>query len=229
MKQKNDSIYKKKDLVDCLINLSPHPLRTLLRFVLSLLFIELILIALHLFSVTILGPAITKDGQVALFDLNEELTFASWFSSIQFLILSLIGLLLAWSRSDEKMRWLWIGCFVFFLFMSLDETSGIHEAFSGVMEKCFSFIPLSGSILWAIPYALVLSLILTMSFLCCLSHIPSIAGLILGSACWIGAVTVEIHHLPSNYALSIVIEEGLEMAGTTFLIYAYGYLLIKAR
>ncbi len=102
MKHKNNSIHKKKDLVDCLINLSPNPLKTLLRFVLFLLFIELILIALHLFAVTILGPAITKDGQAALFDLSEELTFAVWFSSMQLLILSLIGLLLAWSRSDEK-------------------------------------------------------------------------------------------------------------------------------
>ncbi len=87
MKHKNDSIYKKKDLVDCLINLSLNPLKTLLRFVMFLLFIELILIALHFFAVTILGPAITKDGQAALFDLNEELTLAVWFSSMQLLIL----------------------------------------------------------------------------------------------------------------------------------------------
>ena len=229
MKHKNDSIYKKEDLVDCLINLSHNPLKTLLRFVLFLFFVELILIALHFFAVTILGPAITKDGQAALFDLSEELTFAVWFSSMQLLILSLIGLLLAWSRSEEKIRWLWIGCFVVFLFMSLDETSGIHEAFSGIMAKYFSFVPLRGSIWWAIPYAVVLSLILAISFFCCLSHIPSIVGLILGSTCWVGAVIAEIHAISSNDALSIAIEEGLEMAGTTFLIYAYGYLLIKAR
>ncbi len=229
MKHKNDLIHKKKDLVDCLINLSPNPLKTLLRFVFFLLFIELILIALHLFAVTILGAASTKDGHVALFDLNDELTFAVWFSSMQLLILSLIGLLLAWSRSDEKIRWLWIGCFFFFLFMSLDETSGIHETFGGIMVKWFSFAPLSGSMWWAIPYAAVLSLILAMSFFCCLSHIPSIVGLILGSACWGGAVIMEIHVISFNVALSVAIEEGLEMAGATFLIYAYGYLLIKPR
>ncbi len=61
------------------------------------------------------------------------------------------------------------------------------------------------------------------------SHIPSIVGLCLGSACWVGTVIMEIHVISFNVAINIAIEEGLEMAGATFLIYAYGYLLIKAR
>ncbi len=156
--------------------------------------------------------------QLAFFDLDEEESFGTWFSTVSLLFASIILIYQARvlrSRDDAWHRWwLILGC-AFFL-LSIDEVAGIHEWMNTSTEN--------GT--WTYAGFAVLILV-GLSYLPFLWHYRGrtaalfiIAGIIFGG----GAVGVE-HFSGTDvnslqYNMLTALEEGMEMLGVILLIYA---------
>lgn len=156
--------------------------------------------------------------QLAVFDLDEEESFGTWFSSG---ILFVAGLLLLNQaralrpNGDSEHRW-WFVLGLAFVLLSVDEVVGMHELMNTLMEED----P------WTVVGFPVLAVV-------GLSYLPFlwryrgrtallfvVAGLIYGG----GAVGVE-HFTDAevnslHYNMWTALEEGMEMSGVIVLIYA---------
>ena len=156
--------------------------------------------------------------QLAIFDLDEEESFGTWFSSG---ILFVAGVLLLnqaralRANGEREHRW-WFVLGLAFVLLSVDEVVGMHELMNTLMEET----P------WTVVGFPVLALV-------GLSYLPFlwryrgrtallfvIAGVIYGG----GAVGVE-HFTDAevnslHYNMWTALEEGMEMYGVILLIYA---------
>ena len=156
--------------------------------------------------------------QLAIFDLDEEESFGTWFSSG---ILFVAGaLLLNQARAlrpkgESEHRW-WFVLGLAFVFLSMDEVVGMHELMNTLMEDTpwtvvgfpvLAFVGLSYlPFLWRYRGRTALLFI--------------VAGLMYGG----GAVGVE-HFTDAevnslHYNMWTALEEGMEMYGVIVLIYA---------
>ncbi len=198
------------------------------RALVASLIIIAILIAAHLCA-TLIGAtraAATQDGTIALFDLDDELTLAVWFSSGLFILVAIAAMTLAWFR-DYGASWErlgWRGVTLVMLFFSLDETSGIHETFGGTLARLFPHVPISPSSWWTLPYVLLVGT--AFFFIACAAQWQPnlLMPLFFAGICWLGAVIFEHLHLFSLH-INVAMEEGLEMLGTALLLYSLLALL----
>ena len=169
-------------------------------------------------------------GLVRRFDLDAEMNIPTWFSSGLLLISAgLYGYiaLRAWAEGDRFRRH-WRGLALIFLVMSIDETAGLH----GLMTKPLrTSLHLTGIFYysWVLPVMVGLALFL-ISYARFIWHLPShtrkwmvLSGIVYVS----GALGGELAEGAYKSAVGIdvifgtltVIEETLEMAGATMLIY----------
>lgn len=155
-----------------------------------------------------------------LFDVDEEESLPTWFSSslllITAIVLTFIYFLARQAKDPNAMYWL--GLALGFFFMSADEIAGFHETLNSV--TVFS---------WAIP-GLVVVAIVGIAYLRFLISLPSdIAIRFLIAACVFvgGAVGVELATEPylyndelntMAYNLWTPVEEGMEMGGVIFFL-----------
>jgi hypothetical protein len=156
--------------------------------------------------------------QVAIFDLDEEESFGTWFSTAILLSASVLSLLVAASlrsAADSMHRW-WTMLGLGFGLLSIDEVVGLHELFNTLYEDVpwttagFSVFVLAGfcflPFLWHYRWRS--------------SGLFLVAGVIYAS----GAIGVErysgtdINSL--GYNMLTGLEEGLEMLGVIIVIYA---------
>ena len=155
--------------------------------------------------------------QVAIFDLDEEESFGTWFSTTILLFASVLSLLVAASlrsTADRMHRW-WAMLGLGFGLLSIDEVVGLHELFNTLYEDVswttagFSLFILAGfcflPFLWHYRWRT--------------SGLFMVAGVIYAS----GAIGIErysgtdINSL--GYNMLTGLEEGLEMSGVIIVIY----------
>lgn len=80
-------------------------------------------------------------GLSPLVDLDNEANLPTWFSSAQLLAAGLISFLIHVDRrgAGEKFAVHWVGLGFVMLYLSLDETAGLHELMSLPLRELFGF------------------------------------------------------------------------------------------
>ena len=156
--------------------------------------------------------------QIAIFDLDEEESFGTWFSAAMLLFASILFFYQAGlrRRQADRMHCWWFTLGLGFALMSVDEVVGLHEMINTVFDES----------LWAgLSRAIVV--LVGLGFIPFLWHyrlrtalLFSLAGLLFVG----GAVGVEqysgtdINSLAYNMLTAL--EEGLEMSGVIIAIHA---------
>jgi len=156
--------------------------------------------------------------QLAFFDLDEEESFGTWFSSG---ILMMAAALLVHqarvlrAKGDSWHAW-WLVLGIGFCIMSVDEIAGMHEFMNTMMED----------MAWTV-IGFPIFLLVGLAYLPFLWHYRGLTGLLFllaGTVYGSGAVGVE--HLTDSdvdslhYNMWTALEEGMEMTGVIVLIYA---------
>jgi len=191
--------------------------RYFLTFILSFLFIEMILGCLHLVFY----------GRILAFDLEIEFTFATYFSAFIFFANSLVaGTIYQLQRkSDEASKgWLFIA-FVFF-YLTLDEVGSFHESLIPLLKR---YVPSLGSIFnsgkyWVVVLApfIVLTIIYFTWFLFKkLKVYPMIfTGVVIAIFLWMFIIGLELWegYTSSTYIYKSLVEEGSEMLSSTLFL-----------
>ncbi len=168
----------------------------------------------------------TSDGAVAALDLDNEGSLATWFSSATLGMASLVGLMVYWVRKqrpdDYHGRYrIWLWASLCWLVMSIDEASSLHEGFKELMTIATGWrIWGDGSLWWAGPYALVLSVVGVRLLLDMRPARVPIIALLLAGACYVTGVLAQLGLLiPDALAQAIMLEEGAEMSGHLLLLF----------
>jgi len=155
--------------------------------------------------------------QVAIFDLDEEESFGTWFSATNLLFASLLFFYQASLRraADDRIHYWWFALGLGFCLMSVDEVVGMHEMINTVFDES----------LWA-GLSMGLVAVTGLGFLPFLwryrgqtSWLFIIAGILFAG----GAVGVEQYSSTDvnslRYNMLTGLEEGMEMSGVILAIY----------
>ena len=155
--------------------------------------------------------------QIAIFDLDEEESFGTWFSAAILLFAAILLISVASSlrsKADNMYRW-WLILGLGFALMSIDEIVGLHELLNTLNE---------GSV-WTVGgfYFVLASGICFLPFLWHYRWRSSGLFLVAGVIYVTGAVGIE-HYSGTDlnslrYNMLTGLEEGLEMAGIILAIY----------
>jgi len=156
----------------------------------------------------------------SMFDLDEEQSFGTWFSSLILLFAAIILLVHAQNvrRRKQSMALAWWFLGAGFCLLSIDEIVGMHESLNTATE-----------ISWAIPGAIAAALI-GLIYIPFLLHLPGTTMwlFIVSGALYLGgAIGVEL--LTESFAeedlldtlgynLTTLVEEGMEMSGVVLFI-----------
>lgn len=197
------------------------------------LIVVIILVFLHLIVIALLydQPDTTSAKILRLFHLDEEANFPTFYSSLLFIISSMLLLFIGKLKSDFETNYkYWIVLSFIFLFLATDEIVQLHEKFSNIVYQKFHI----GGIFrfsWWIVYALFI-IILSVIYLKFFIRLPKriqkiflIAALVFIS----GSIILEIvgtyfYSIDNNtktftfYVISSI-EETLEMVGLVIFIY----------
>lgn len=208
------------------------------KIFLSLLSFELLLALIYLIDHFFLP------FKIDAFDLDLEGTFASWFSSVQLIIVSLICLSIhqrkrAFADSDYS-KPLFLIASLIFMFISIDESIQIHEKLDWKLLRYADLMPSfkNNHGAWMLPYATIFFSVLFYLrhsiFDLWKTHKTGFLTALTGIALFLtGAVLLEIisfeylrddAHL-NAYAIEVACEEFLEMFGITIVL--YGLVLIS--
>lgn len=201
-------------------------------------FVVLLLIILTLLVADLLGiyMKFTFENKlveklVPLFDFDAEGNIPTLFSSIILFISS--GLLLIISSAHKRLgsSYLsWMGLAVIFLFLSIDETVGIHEQVASFIRNRLHTTGIF-YYAWVIPYGILVLVLLAVYFRF-LMNLPKkimIMFLVSGSLYIAGAIGFEIlgsleasKHAEGDIVFSLLVacEESFEMLGISLFIYA---------
>lgn len=153
------------------------------------------------------------------FDLDSEATIPAWYSSALLFCVSLCAAALYLIRRESVprpiIRLFWLVFAVAYLYMSIDETARIHEALEERLRVKWIY-------LYA-PFATIF-LIYCASYLTRIETNPKVRRWILGGVLvyGLGALGAEallyFFYSPSVEPLEVVIEESLEMIGTSMVL-----------
>lgn len=156
--------------------------------------------------------------QLAMFDLDEEESFGTWFSSGLLLAAGILLIHIARATRGEPGNWdrWWLALGLGFCVLSIDEAVGVHELVNTMMDET-SWTVLAFPILGAVLIAYV-------PFLWHYRGPMAVAFLIAGAIYTGGAVGVE-HFTDAqvnslHYNMWTALEEGMEMGGVIWFIYA---------
>jgi hypothetical protein len=174
-----------------------------------------------------------------LFDLNVESNVPTWYSSSVFLITAaaLAVISLAHARRGDRFTRHWLGLALIFLYLSLDESSRMHENWGVLLDR-----PLArwrtpevfGGLfrnLWVIP-AGILAILVGALYVPFLRHLPGrTRGLFVISGVLFVAAAVGMEMVGARYSalggryrpgfmVLVTIEEALEMISILIFLYA---------
>lgn len=180
----------------------------------ALLGIHIILTVMHYRIVEL--PWLLRE----LFDVDEEESVPTWFSSSLLLLTAVVLFLIAHLSRQGKDRYAiyWLGLAVGFTFMSVDEIAGFHETLNSITQTS-----------WAVP-GMILALLIGLLYLKFLSSLPASVAVrfMMSGAIFVGgAVGVELATEPYLYedALDTLaynlwtpVEEGMEMGGVILFL-----------
>lgn len=191
--------------------------RYFITFILSLLFIEMILGCLHLVFY----------GRILAFNLDKELTFATYFSAFIFLANSLVaGTIYQLQRKSHEASkgWLFIA-FVFF-YLTLDEVGSFHESLIPLLKRNVPSLDsmFNSNKYWVVVLApfIVLTIIYFAWFLFKkLKVYPLIiTGVVIAILLWMFIIGLELWegYTSSTYVYKALVEEGSEMLSSTLFL-----------
>ena len=185
----------------------------------SLLAVELALWWLH-------GATASWASWHRWFDLDAEGSVAVWFSSMQLFSVAGVAAYCAWR--ERRRSWWWLSGL--FLYISVDETAGFHEAIGEWLGRRLSvpfFFPHGGVKLWLLAFLplIVFAVWYVGKFLSrdfrgrTGPRVLAWAGL----ALWLEALLIETGWVFRQTTLPILVgwEEVLEMAGATCFLVAF--------
>lgn len=169
----------------------------------------------------------TAEGTIDALDLAAEGSLAAWFSSTTLALASLAAVVVYSIRrhkaDDYHGRYrIWLWAAACWMLMSMDEGGSLHEGFTELMsyvadQRGFG----DGSIWWISAYSLLLGTVgmrLTLEMRECRS---STAAFLITAACYAAAVLARLNVLlPGAGMQRIMVEEGCEMVGNVFLLFA---------
>lgn len=172
----------------------------------------------------------------AVFDLDEEISLPTWFSSTQ---LFAIGAVLALAALGNARRavvpnWVLVSGAAIFVLLSMDEGAMLHERFTAVARRLgFEWLLFGeGRGAWQLPYALLALIAAAVAFRPLVRiwrAFPTEARLATVGAAMIamGAAGLELisyYTVPEPvgfwYELEVAAEEALEMTGASLILYA---------
>lgn len=203
----------------------------LTRLLVGLISLELAFAAAYLLVYA--EPGVPWDIARLLFDLDGEESLTAWFSTVQLFTVGLVLLLAALANEHEEdvpSIFLAVGGLLF-VFLSADEGALIHERFSRIItERAPTLTPIPpwiiiygvlGTILFAVatPYLITLGKRFPQESLIALGG----AGAFVGGAGGLEIISklfFDLESTPTLLKLGIAIEEFLEMAGVSLLLYA---------
>ncbi|MGH7231484.1 MAG: hypothetical protein ACREJU_09025 [Nitrospiraceae bacterium] len=173
-------------------------------------------------------------GFLRLFNVDQELSIPSWYSSSTLLLTSIFLVFIGLARKREGDRYAlhWLMLSAIFLYLSLDEAAMIHEMAIWPLRKQFPRYT-SGYLYyaWVIPGGAVV-LVLAVTYLRFLAHLPvktRYLCLLAGTLYVGGALGIELLGGKYNtlygmenftYFLIVAGEEGMEMFGIVVFLYA---------
>ena len=187
----------------------------------SLLAIHTVLTVIHYRFVEL--PWLLRE----LFDVDEEESIPTWFSSSLLLLTAVVLFLIAHLRrkNNDPYAFYWLGLGFGFAFMSADEIAGFHETLNSLTETS-----------WAVP-GMIVALLVGLLYLKFLSSLPApiaVRFMMSGAIFVGGAIGVELATEPYlyddaldtlGYNLWTPVEEGMEMGGVIlFLASLFDYL-----
>lgn len=146
-----------------------------------------------------------------LFDVNEEHNLPTWFSGFNLGITTLFLWIISRekSRLDDAQKSRWKVLFVGFFYLFVDEIAGLHETVNSIVEPSWA---------WG---GLVIVVVLGIYFIPFLRSLPAhtLRQFVVAGAVFVGgAVIMELVGEPIDgdslaYAMSTLVEEGMEMFG----------------
>ena len=187
-------------------------------------------------------------GLVSLFDLDSETNIPSWYSSSALLMCGVVLALIAAVRRRQEDRFLthWTVLAVGFVYLSADETAGIHEVigpmFAGIgrwltrhASQHFAFLGAFPVYTWVLP-ACITVLLVGLWYVRFLLALPRRFGILffLSAAIFLGgSIGMEVvgarhvlyygQHDPM-YGAMVALEETMEMSGIAlFLVSLLAY------
>lgn len=207
---------------------------------LNVLLIAIFSIELLLIAAYFLTESSEHSRFQRFFHLDREANLPTWFSSTQLLLVGIMAFLTALlARRVSSTLQIQLCLFAaVFVFLSMDEASTFHETISiGAIKFDLPFVPSFNSHgAWIVPYcllALAFMLYLRRSILWVWRRDQAIVlCAALGFALFVGgAVGVELTSYyidrSSLYGLiQVAIEEGMEMAGASLVLYAIARLYL---
>lgn len=153
-----------------------------------------------------------------LFDVNEEHNLPTWFSGFNLLVATVIlgTILLEKRRQDDPQKRRWWVLFAGFCFLSVDEIAGLHETVNSIVEPSWA---------WG---GLLIAAVVGVYFIPFLRSLPrhTLIQFTTAGAVFIGgAVIMELVGEPLDsdslaYAMSTLVEEGMEMFGIILFVRA---------
>ncbi|MBI3243730.1 MAG: hypothetical protein HYZ49_15705 [Chloroflexi bacterium] len=189
----------------------------------------LALLTAGLIAATIVG--LLMGGRLLIFNVDGERNISAWFSSTILLAASALLAIIALAMKAENNRYTfhWGLLSLIFLYLSLDETSVIHEKLNdlGRILPDYKFLHFA----WVLP-ATIMLIILAAIYFKFVVDLPSQTRLLfIVAGCFFvgGALGVEIltgYYLEFSqrkdliYSIFTVFEEGFEMIGVVIFIHA---------
>lgn len=204
------------------------------RLCYALLTVEVLLVVGGLASIWIGESAQTV---TALFDMDGESTIPAWFSSMQLFAIGAVLLVTGWQRPlpVAAFRTLLLTAGAGFVLLSMDEASEFHEKLSWLLGNAFESLPRfrTGYGIWMylyLPAAAGVVLLLRREIASAWRAFPrestlaaagfgiTLAGAMLLES--LGYLFLRDDLESIGYRLEVVVEEFLEMAGMTLVLYA---------
>jgi hypothetical protein len=214
--------------------------QTAAKLLVGLIGLEVFLAVAHIYI--FVGPGVPWDIVRFLLDLDSEVALTTWFATVQLFAIGAVLLLAAWANEEETTHSLSpvlaLGGLLF-VFLSADEGAGIHERLTPIIEDrgldALLFPGNHGG--WISVYAVGGSILLLTAGLYLRrplqqiwQRFPRETLIVVGGfvAIVLGAVGFEImsyfvlrvESMADLYQLEVAIEEFLEMAGASGILYA---------
>jgi len=188
---------------------------------------------------SIVAPQVKWGPFEPLFDLDNESSIPTWFSSAQLVVIA--TLLWAISRSYSRYRWFYVLGAIVFLFLSIDETVQLHERLSMSANaydiKALKSIMIGDHGAWILPYILAGLIILFLARKPIIeiyrNHRKPFLYVLIGAlVAAVGLIGIEVlSYLGMResgselvYSIEVAPEEFLEMIGMSIVL--YGILLL---
>lgn len=179
------------------------------------------------------GPEAIPETVISVFDPDQEQSLVTWYSSVVLAMAAVLAAVRAALATGDRRAWALTAAG--FALASLDEVAGIHERAGFALERSFDV----SRFLWVVPAAVLVVAAAAVAIPFVLRLEPPVRRtLVVGAALFVaGALGVEAAtgvvyeaggREGATYAVTTLVEEGLEVGGALLLLHAV-LLELRAR